>query len=153
MSQLFVLCGQSIGVSDSAQSFQWIFRVDFLLNWLVWSPWSPWCPGDSQESSPTPQFENSNSSAFSLLYSPTLTCIHDYWKNYSFDYTDFVGKVTSLLFNMLCRLVIAFLPRRKWILILWLQSLSLVIWEPKKTLWVSEWSHSVVSDSLWPHRQ
>ena len=45
----------------------------------------------------------------------------------------FVGKVMSLLFNMLSRLVIAFLPRSKHILILWLQSLSAVILEPKKT--------------------
>ena len=37
------------------QSLQWIFRVDFLENWLVWSPCSP---RDSQESPPTPQFEN-----------------------------------------------------------------------------------------------
>ena len=44
----------------------------------------------------------------------------------------FVGKVMSLLFNMLSRLVIAFLPRSKRLLISWLQSLSAVIWEPKK---------------------
>ena len=43
------------------QSFQWIFRTDFLQDWLVWSPCSPW---DSQESSPTPQFKVSV-----LLYS------------------------------------------------------------------------------------
>ena len=42
----------------------------------------------------------------------------------------FVGKVTSLLFNMLSRLVIAFLPRSKCLLISWLQSPSAVIWEP-----------------------
>ena len=35
---------------------------------------------DSQESFPTPQFKSINSSALSFLYSPTLTCIHDYWK-------------------------------------------------------------------------
>ena len=52
------------------QSFQWIFRVDFLCDWLVWSPCSP---RDSQESSPTPQFKGINSSVFSLLHSPTLT--------------------------------------------------------------------------------
>ena len=40
-------------------------------------------------------------SAFFMI--PTLTSIHDYWKNHSFDYTDFVGKVTSLLFNTLSR--------------------------------------------------
>ena len=37
------------------------------------------------ESSPTPQFKSINSSAFSFLYSPTLTSIHDYWKNHSLD--------------------------------------------------------------------
>ena len=44
----------------------------------------------------------------------------------------FVGKVMSLLFNMLCRLVIAFLPRSKHLLISWLQSPSAVILEPPK---------------------
>ena len=45
---------------------------------------------------------------------------------------NFVGKVISLLFNMLSRLVIAFLPRSKHLLISWLQLLSTVIVEPKK---------------------
>ena len=44
----------------------------------------------------------------------------------------FVAKVMSLLFNMLSRLVIAFLPRSKCLLISWLQSPSAVILEPKK---------------------
>ena len=44
----------------------------------------------------------------------------------------FVSKIMSLLFNMLSRLVIAFLPRSERLLISWLQSLSVVIWEPKK---------------------
>ena len=43
----------------------------------------------------------------------------------------FVGKVVSLLFNMLSRLVIAFLPRSKHLLVSWLQSPSAVILEPK----------------------
>ena len=42
-------------------------------------------PKDSQESSPTPQFKSTNSLALSFLYSPTLTSIHDYWKNHSLD--------------------------------------------------------------------
>ena len=42
-------------------------------------------PRDSQEPSPTPQFKNINSSVLSFLYGPTLTSIHDYWKNHSFD--------------------------------------------------------------------
>ena len=64
------------------QSFQWIFRNDFLYVGLVSFPCSP---SDSQESSPTPQFKIINSSAPSFYYSPTLTSIHDYWKNHSFD--------------------------------------------------------------------
>ena len=44
----------------------------------------------------------------------------------------FIGKVMSLLFNMLSRLVITFLPRRKRLFILWLQSPSAVTLEPKK---------------------
>ena len=59
------------------QSFQWIFRTDFIKDGLVGSPCSS---RDSQESSLTPQFKSINSSALSLLYGPTLTSIHDYWK-------------------------------------------------------------------------
>ena len=64
----------------------------------------------------------------SLLYGPVLTSVHDHWKNHSFDYMDFVGKVISLL----SRLVITFLPRSKCLLISWLQSPSAVILEPRK---------------------
>ena len=46
------------------------------------------CPRDSQEYFPLPQFESISSLVLSLLYSPTLTPVHDYWKNHSFDYTD-----------------------------------------------------------------
>ena len=49
----------------------------------------------------------------------------------------FVGKVMSLLFTMLSRLVIAFLPRSKHLLISWLQSPSAVILEPKKIKFVT----------------
>ena len=64
------------------QSLQWTPKTDFLWDGLVGSPCSP---RDSQESSPTPQFKSINSSALSFLYSPTLTSIHDYWKNHSLD--------------------------------------------------------------------
>ena len=67
------------------QTFQLIFKVDFLYDWLVCSPYSP---RDSQESSPTTQFESIDSLALSLLYGPTLTSVHDYWKKHSFDYMD-----------------------------------------------------------------
>ena len=62
------------------KSFQWIFRTDFLQDRLVGSSCSP---RDSQEPSPTPQFKSINSSALSFLHSPTLTSIHDHWKNHS----------------------------------------------------------------------
>ena len=59
--------------------------ISFRIDWLVWSPCSP---RDSRESSPTPQFKSVNSLELSFLYSPTLTSIHDHWKNshiHSFD--------------------------------------------------------------------
>ena len=52
---------------------------------LGWTGWSPWSPRDPKESSLTPQFKSISSSSLSFLYSPTLTSIHDYWKNRSFD--------------------------------------------------------------------
>ena len=64
------------------QPFQWTPRTDFLYNGLVGSPCSP---RDSQESSPTPQFKSINSSVLSFLYSPTLTSVHDHWKNHRLD--------------------------------------------------------------------
>ena len=54
-------------------------------NGLVGSPCSP---RDSQKSSSTPQFKSINSSALSFLHSPTLTSIHDHWKNHSLDQMD-----------------------------------------------------------------
>ena len=88
------------------QPFQWIFRTDFLWDWLVGSPCSP---RDSQESSPTPQFKSINSSALSFLYSPTIYMTTG--KTIALTRRIFVGKVISLLFNILSRWVIAFLPR------------------------------------------
>ena len=79
MSQLFTWGGQSIGVSASASVLP--------MNTQDWSPLvgSPCCPRDSQESSPTPQFKSINSLVLSFLHSPTLTSIHDHWKNHSLD--------------------------------------------------------------------
>ena len=57
----------------------------------------------------------------------------------------FVGKVMSLLFNMMSRLVIGFLPRSKYLLISWLQSPSAVIWEPLK---IKSLAVSIVSPSI-----
>ena len=83
MSQLFSWGGQSTGVSALASFLpKNTPRADLLQNGLVGSPCSP---RDSQESSPTPQFKSINSSALSFLPSPTLTFIHDHWKNHSLD--------------------------------------------------------------------
>ena len=81
MSQLFTWAGQSIGVLALASFLPRNPRTD-LQNGLVGSPCSP---RDSQESSPTPQFKSINSSVLSFLNSPTLTSIHDHWKNHSLD--------------------------------------------------------------------
>ena len=64
----------------------------------------------------------------------------------------FVGKVMSLLFNMLSRLVITFLPRSKHLLILWLQSPSAVILEPRKikSATVSTVSPSICHEMMGP---
>ena len=86
---------------------------------------------DSQESSPTPQLEDMNSLVLSLFCGPTLTSIHDYWKNHCFHYMECCRQNVSV-FNMLSRLVIAFLLRSERLLISWLQSLSAVILELKK---------------------
>ena len=75
----------------------------------------------SQESSSTLQFKSINFSVLSFLHSPTLTSIHDH--PYLTRRT-FVGNVMSLLFNMLSRLVITFLPRSKHLLISWLHHLQ-----------------------------
>ena len=67
-----------------------------------------------------------------LVKAMVFPAVHDHWKNHSLDRWTFVGKVMSLLFNMLSRLVITFRPRSKRLLISWLQSPSAVILEPPK---------------------
>ena len=81
VSWLFTSGGQSIGASASASVLPVIIQDWFPLGLTVWSPC---CPRDSQECSPAPQFESINSLVLSLLYVPTLTCIHDYWKTLQF---------------------------------------------------------------------
>ena len=81
------------------------------------------------KSSPAPLFKISNSSALRLLYGPTLTSVHDYWKNHSFDCTDLCWQSDVSAFWYA---IIAFLPRSKCFLISWLQSLSTWFWSPGK---------------------
>ena len=82
MSQLFTSGGQSIGVSASTSVLP--------MNTQGWSPlgWTGWISLQSKGLSrvfSTSQFKSINSLVLSFLYSPTLTSIHDYWKNHSFD--------------------------------------------------------------------
>ena len=83
--RFFTSGGQSIGVSASASVFPKNIQDWFPLGLTGWI--SLLTKGLS-ESSPAPQFKSINSLALSLLYGPTLTSIHDYWKNHSFDYMD-----------------------------------------------------------------
>ena len=108
---------------------------------------SPCSPRNSQEPSPTPQIKHINSLVLNFLCG--LSSMHDYWKNLSYWFIQtmgtFVHKVISLVFVMLSRLVIAFLPRSKRLVISWLQSPSAVILEPKK---IKSVTVSIVSPSI-----
>ena len=124
VSQFFTWGGQSIGVSASAAVPP--------VNTQDWSPlgWTGWTSLQSKGLSRS-LFQHHSSKASILWCSaffriPALTSTHDHWKNHSLD------KVIPLLFNMLSRLVITFLPRRKRLLISWLESPSAMILEPKK---------------------
>ena len=82
VSQLFMSGGQSTGVSSLTSLLPKNIQDWFPLGWTGWISCSP---RNSQESSPTSQFKSISFSALSPLYSPTLTSIHDHWKNHSLD--------------------------------------------------------------------
>ena len=79
LSWLFTSGGLSIGASSSVSVLTMNIQVWFHL-------WSLGSLRDSQVFSPTPQFKSISSLVLSFLSGPTLTSIHDYWKNHSFDY-------------------------------------------------------------------
>ena len=124
--QLFAWGGQSIGVSASTSVLP--------TNTQDWSPlgWTGWISLQSK--------------GLSRVFSNTTVQKHQFFraqlssqsrvflsgKTIALTRRTFVGKVMSLLFNMLSRLVITFLPRNKRLLISWLQSPSAVILEPPK---------------------
>ena len=114
MSRLFTSDGQNIGASVSALVLPMNIQCWFPLGLTGWISLQS---RDSQESSPAPRFENINSSVLSLLY---VQLSHSYMttgKTIALTRWTFVGKIMSLLFNMLSRLVIAFHPRSKHLLI------------------------------------
>ena len=103
-------------------SNKYLGLISFRIHWFI----SLLSKGLS--SLPTPQFRSTNSSALSFLYGPTLTSIHNqFGKTIALTIQTFISKTMFLLFNILSRLVIAFFPRSKHLLISWLQSPSAVI--------------------------
>ena len=123
---------------ENSPSNEYSGLISFMIGWF-----DLLAVRDSQESSPAPRFERINPLVLSLLYGPTLTSIHDYWKTRALNIWAFGSQVMSLIFNTLSRSVIAFLPRSKCLLISWLQSPSTVILEPKKM--------KSVTVSIFPH--
>ena len=81
----------------------------------------------------------------SLLYGPTLTSVHDYWKNHIFDYMDLCRQSDVPACSLLSRFVIVFLPKSKCLLISWLQSQSTEILEPRK---IKSVTVSIISPSI-----
>ena len=124
VSQFFASGGQSIGVSASASVVPMNTQVWFPLGWTGWISWQ--------------------SKGLSRVFSSTTVQKHQFFSiNFQHPYMTtgktialtrwtFDGEVMSLLFNILSRLVITFLPRSKSLLISWLQSPSVVILEPPK---------------------
>ena len=137
MSQLFASGGQSIGVSASTSVLP--------MNTQDWSPlgWTDWISLQSKGLSrvfpnTTVQKHQLKKKKASILWCSAFFIVqlsHPYMttgKTITLTRRTFVGKVMSLLFNMLSRLVITFLPRSRCLLISWLQSPSAVIFGAQK---------------------
>ena len=141
MSQFWASDGQSIGVSVSASVLP--------MNTQDWSPlgWTGWISlqskGRSRVFNTTVQKHQFISTQLSSSSHPYMTT----GKAIALTRWTFVGKVMSLLFNMLSKLIITFLPRSKCLLISWLRSPSAVILETKKI--VSHCFHCFTIYSPW----
>ena len=130
MSQFFASGGQSIRVSAFSiiPSNEYSRLISFRMDWLDLL---------AVQGTPKSLLQHHSSKASSLQCSAFLIVqlSHPYMttgKTIVLTRWTFVGKVMSLLFNMLSRLVITFLPRNKRLLISWLRSPSAVILEPQK---------------------
>ena len=129
MSQFFTSGGQSIGVSALASVLP--------MNILDWFPlgWTGWISLLSKGLASLLQHHNPKASILRRPAFFIVQLLHSYMttgKAIALTRCPCVGKVISLLFNMLSRLVITFLPGNKRLLISWLQSPSAVILEPPK---------------------
>ena len=133
MSQFFASCGQNIGASFSfsiSSSNEYSGLISFRMGWLDLL---------AVQGTLKSLLQHDSSKASILQRSPffIVQLSHPYIttrKTTALTRWTFVDKVMSLLFNMLSRLVIAFLPRSKCLLISWLQSPSAVILEPPKKI-------------------
>ena len=129
ISQLFTLGGQCIGASAS------------VLPKSIWGWFPLWLTGFDLLGAPGTlksllQHHSSKTSVLQhsafFIVCPALTCVHDYWKEHSLDYTDLCRQSDVFAFNTLSRFVTAFQPRSNRLLISWLQSPSTVTLEPRK---------------------
>ena len=130
MSQFFASGGQNIGASASAPVLPTniLEFISFRMDWLGLL---------AVQGTLKSLLQHHSSKASILQHSPffIVQLSHPYMttgKTIALTRWTFVGKGMSLLFNMVSRLVITFLPRSKCLLISWLQSPSAVIFEPKK---------------------
>ena len=133
VSQFFTSGGQSIGVSASASVLPMNIQDWFPLGWTDWI---------SSQGTLKSLLQHCSSKASILWHSAffMVQLSHPYMitgETIALTGCFFVSKVISVLFNILSRFVIAFLSRKKWILISWLKSPSAVILEPKKIKSVS----------------
>ena len=143
VSQLFASGGQSIGVSASASVLPMNIQNWFPLGLTGWI--SLLSKELSRAFSSITVWRHQFFPALHLFYCPALTSYMSSGKTIALTIWTFVGKVMTLLLNRLSRFVIAFLPRSKCLLILWLPSPPTVILEPKKIKFVTV---SIFSPSL-----
>ena len=131
MSQLFASGGENIGVSASASVLPmniYAGLISFRMDWLDLLAVQGTLKSLRQHHSSKASILRCSAFFIVQLSHPYMTT----GKTITWTRWTLVGKVMSLLFNMLSRLVITFLPRSKRLLISWLQSPSAVILEPKK---------------------
>ena len=129
------------------QSFQWILRlISFRMDWLDLLAVQRTLKGLLQHHSSKASILQCSAFFIVQLSHPYMTT----GKTIALTRQTFVSKVLSLLFNMLSRFVIAFLPKSKHLLISWLQSPSTVILEPKKIVIVSIVSPSICHEVMGP---
>ena len=133
MSQFFTSGGQSIGISASPSGLPMNIQDGSPLGWTAWI---------SLQFKGLSRVLSHHSSKASILRHSDFFIVqvsHPYMtpgKTIALTRKAFVSKVMSLLFNMLSRFVIAFLPRSKCLLISWLQSTWAVILEPKNDYYI-----------------